>query len=126
MERERQRDCERIERERRAFLRSIPNLYEELVAGRALMVIAAKDLPEWCRAVRHCLEGMYGDLCIRSALDIIGWLHDGDEFSAINEKSKVYGHSGGSWCQTIQLVKRFGGPRGESFFEYSTPPFIKK
>ena len=121
MEQEQRKEVERIERELREFRRRIPKLYDDFTTGRAEGLIAPQDLAMWRGAVRHCLEGMYGDLCLRSALDIIRWLNDGDGFDEIRKKSDVYGHTGNSWCQTLSLVNMFGGVRGKSFFDYNYP-----
>ena len=121
MAQERRKEVERIERELREFRRRIPEIYDDFTTSRAEGLIVPQDLPEWRCAVRHCLEGMYSDLCLRSALDIIRWLNDGDDFDQIRKKSDIYGHTGCSWGQTLGLVSRFGGVRGKSFFDYCYP-----
>ena len=119
IERERMEEAERVEREHRLFRRKIPELYDFYTeAQNAGDVISSEKMDEWKDAVRTMLEGTYGDLCPKSALEIIRWLADGDEFCEIRKKLNVYGHSGGSMIRTLRLVETFGGVRGKSFAEW--------
>lgn len=122
---ERKKEFEQIERDRRNFRRNIPKFYADFTSGRAEQLIEPEQRAKWGDCVRHCLEGMYGDLLIRSALDIIEWLRDGDEFEEVVKKSDVYGHSGYSWGQTRQIVEMFGGVRGKSFAEWERDRYKK-
>lgn len=113
------KECERIERDQRAFRRKIPKLYFRYAHDeRSTALIPPDKLNEWSEAVRYCLEGMYGDLCIRCCLEIIECLQDGDAFDEVIKKIEDYGHSGYSWSQTRRLVELFGGVRGKSFAEW--------
>ena len=114
------RNNERIDRERRAFRRRIGDLYLELAVDERHTALIEPDMrQEWCKAVRQVLEGTYRDFCIQAALEIIENLRDGDSFDEIRMKQQDYGHSGGSWSVTVNLVEKFGGVRGRTFAEYS-------